>query len=262
MFSLDLIDIRPALRSDDDELYAVVDANREYLKNLTWAANATPESIREHLLHAMENERFRVITHNGFIIGCITFRPKGDEAELGYWLAHGFREKGVMKRALKLALRYVECDVTARVRPINVASKRVLENNGFVVVSADAEWLHFRRAARFIKNYKGAPYPINRVLDGVGKGWHGLVLTLIDDLWELGWDGQLMQIKEKFAGLRFYIGAAPDAVHERIRKAEDDSYTICEVCGSPGHHRDTNWERTLCDEHYKEQVKLDQERGW
>lgn len=91
------------------------------------------------------------------------------------------------------------------------------------------------------------------VLNGcVGKGWVPILLELIDDLYALGWNGRVWQIKEKFGGLRFYIGDAPDAVHERIRKAEVDSYTICEVCGSPGHHRATAWERTLCDEHYQE----------
>ena len=42
---------------------------------------------------------------------------------------------------------------------------------------------------------------------------------------------QVQQVKEKFGGLRFYISAAPQEVHNMIHKAEAESYTICEHCG-------------------------------
>jgi hypothetical protein len=60
------------------------------------------------------------------------------------------------------------------------------------------------------------------------------------------------QIKEKFGGLRFYVGAIKDknlfeAVHESIRKAEDESVKTCETCGLPGKRGGKNWIATLCD---------------
>jgi RNA polymerase-binding transcription factor DksA len=41
-------------------------------------------------------------------------------------------------------------------------------------------------------------------------------------------------------------------MHERISKAENDSYEICEQTGKPGVLRtDIGWYTTLCDEEYQ-----------
>ena len=40
------------------------------------------------------------------------------------------------------------------------------------------------------------------------------------------------QVKEKFGGLRFYVGGADNYVHGLIDMAERMSYKICEICGS------------------------------
>jgi len=85
----------------------------------------------------------------------------------------------------------------------------------------------------------------------IGKGWEQLCSDLVIDLKKLGWDGTIAQVKEKFGGLRFYIGSGNDAIWERIQKAENDSYTICEKCGNPGKLREGGWLKTLCDEHAK-----------
>lgn len=86
----------------------------------------------------------------------------------------------------------------------------------------------------------------------IGKGWHPLVKELIEDLQKLGWDGTILQIKEKFGGLRFYIAGGSDEVWDRIERAEKESFTICEECGEPGQLRKRSWIRTLCDKHEKE----------
>src|SRR5574337_572853 len=89
----------------------------------------------------------------------------------------------------------------------------------------------------------------------VGPGWHDIVKRLINDLFELGWDGHVGQVKEKFGGLCFYIGQGSDAIYERIRVAEGESLRACEKCGAPGELReDRSWLKTLCDEHKKEKV--------
>lgn len=89
---------------------------------------------------------------------------------------------------------------------------------------------------------------LESVYEQVGPGWKSLVEKLIIDLDVLGWDHQLLQIKEKFGGLRFYIAQGSDDMWNRVYQAEKESYSICEDCGKPGSLRDRSWMRTLCDE--------------
>ena len=103
-----------------------------------------------------------------------------------------------------------------------------------------------------IWGFSGKPASREHVLGCVGAGWHKLVHRLIDDLFSLGWDGQVYQVKEKFGGLRFYIGKGTDDIHTRIAQAEAESYKTCEVCGEPGTERSPfGWIKILCDEHAK-----------
>jgi len=88
-----------------------------------------------------------------------------------------------------------------------------------------------------------------QVAESVGKGWKQIVLDLCADLRHLGWDGRLVQIKEKFGGLRFYINAGSLDVRKRISEAERLSSSTCEECGQPGCLRNGSWLKTLCDEH-------------
>lgn len=97
--------------------------------------------------------------------------------------------------------------------------------------------------------FSGKPTTKDNVIQGVNTGWHNLVSELIDDLFELGWDGTVYQVKEKFGGLRFYIGAGNEPIWKRISQAGKESFTICEVCGKPGQLRIDGWMQTLCEEH-------------
>lgn len=81
----------------------------------------------------------------------------------------------------------------------------------------------------------------------VGKGWREILVALVADLRAMGWDEDVQQVKEKFGGLRFYIGDGSDAVHERIARAEIESLETCEDCGRPGKTRGGGWIRTLCN---------------
>ena len=85
------------------------------------------------------------------------------------------------------------------------------------------------------------------------SGWNLLIKNLIEDLIQLGWNKQTCQVKEKFGGLRFYINSGSNEIHDRIAKAENDSYNICEKCGEEGKLRnDIGWYLTLCENHYNE----------
>lgn len=64
------------------------------------------------------------------------------------------------------------------------------------------------------------------------SGWVKLVDELIPKLITAGWDKDLHQVKEKFGGLRFYIGEGSEEVNRLINEAEDSSFKICIVCGS------------------------------
>ena len=86
---------------------------------------------------------------------------------------------------------------------------------------------------------------------GVREGWFQIIKDLIDDLIKMGWDKNVIQVKEKFGGLRFYIDKGSDEIYKRITQAEKDSYETCEKCGNKGELRkDTGWYLTLCEEHH------------
>lgn len=139
-----------------------------------------------------------------------------------------------------------------------------------------------------------------RIEGYVGFGWHPIVMrlmaaidALLDD--DLAKGFRVIQIKEKFGGLRFYvdlngrkdftvdvIGVArlriPDSdeeglparppeldpIHELIGAAEVEAFKTCEVCGAPGELRRDGWLLTLCDRHArlrKNGGRLDYENG-
>ena len=86
----------------------------------------------------------------------------------------------------------------------------------------------------------------------VGSGWNLIIKNLIQDLIRLGWNKEVIQVKEKFGGLRFYINEGTDEIHQRIGQAELESMKTCEITGRPGKLRnDIGWYRTLCDEEYE-----------
>jgi len=78
------------------------------------------------------------------------------------------------------------------------------------------------------------------------EGWEPLVVDMFNDMFALGWDGRLWQIKEKFGALRVYIDEAPDVVRDRVTKAEYDSMQICDTCGKEGKLWHDSWIRTMC----------------
>lgn len=88
---------------------------------------------------------------------------------------------------------------------------------------------------------------------GVGDGWLDLLKELIQKLIAAGWDKSVADVKEKFGGLRFYVGHATDDIFDLIDEYEDKSYYVCEVCGEEGELRKGGWLRTLCHEHFKEE---------
>ncbi len=90
-----------------------------------------------------------------------------------------------------------------------------------------------------------------------GDGWFSLLWRLCEDLEPLvaqaekqtGKSFEVLQVNEKFGGLRFYVNQHTAAINERIGAAKQESFNTCELCGQPGVRRGGGWIRTLCDEH-------------
>lgn len=61
-----------------------------------------------------------------------------------------------------------------------------------------------------------------------------------------------VQVKTKFAGLRFYMDAQTEEMSKLIDEAENLSYEICEYCGEKGKLYDDGWMTTLCEKCQKE----------
>ena len=89
------------------------------------------------------------------------------------------------------------------------------------------------------------PFPFELFNIECNSGWRCLYWPLMLRCEREG--VEIHQIKEKFGGLRFYVGPASDSLLNAIEDAESLSFTICEDCGEPGKTRGGGWIRTLCD---------------
>jgi hypothetical protein len=59
---------------------------------------------------------------------------------------------------------------------------------------------------------------------------------------------EVLQVKEKFGGLRFYVKHANDAIRASLRLHRNPSIPA-RSAGEPGILQDGSWIKTLCDEH-------------
>ena len=66
----------------------------------------------------------------------------------------------------------------------------------------------------------------------------------------------IVQVKEKFGGLRFYMDGGTEAHRIGVGFAEAMASRTCEVCGSPGERTDDGWVKTLCPEHAKQNAAM------
>lgn len=78
-----------------------------------------------------------------------------------------------------------------------------------------------------------------------GPGWNKLINPIVELCTEN--NVEILQIKEKFGGLRFYVDEAPLSIHDVIENASKLSFKTCEVCGEPGELRGGSWITVRCD---------------
>lgn len=62
---------------------------------------------------------------------------------------------------------------------------------------------------------------------------------------------RILQVKEKFGELRFYMSGGLAEFREWIAFAEDYSSSICERCGRRAVRKTRGWVRNLCEEDYQ-----------
>ena len=116
----------------------------------------------------------------------------------------------------------------------------------------------------FPKLYRGVNMPLTQSLMSFGfmcdDGWFDLIYQLSKELTEelkkdksLEEDVYVVEVKEKFGGLRFYITCGTDRIFDIITKYEEKSYKTCEICGKKGKLSVIGgWYRTLCKKHREE----------
>jgi hypothetical protein len=85
----------------------------------------------------------------------------------------------------------------------------------------------------------------------INDGWLPLIEQLSYDIEQAlkkdPCEFQVTQVKEKYGGLRFYYFGGNDEISKLVDKAEDESYKICEKCGSGDNVTQTKgWIVSLC----------------
>lgn len=92
------------------------------------------------------------------------------------------------------------------------------------------------------------------------QGWYSIIYKLLDEFVNLAVEGnsvKIVQIKEKFGGLRVYVDLiGSDEFKKKIRalisSAEKESLLTCEICSKPGKLENIDgWFVTVCKDHSK-----------
>lgn len=86
-----------------------------------------------------------------------------------------------------------------------------------------------------------------------GSGWHKLLEPVFEYIEQYNKEHEekieVLQVKEKFGGLRFYTNFHTEELRKLIEEAEDKAYKTCELCGSTENTgRTGGWITTCCKE--------------
>ena len=94
-----------------------------------------------------------------------------------------------------------------------------------------------------------------------GRGWYDIINPLFDYIAEYNKKNpdnkiKVLQVKEKFGELRFYISHGDKTLYDMIDKAEKESWETCESCGSRDNVIHTEgWIWTVCKDCLQKSVK-------
>jgi ribosomal-protein-serine acetyltransferase len=157
----DEIELRPVSIADSDELYAVIDRNRERLRQwLSWAGLNFQRADLLTFLEQRERDndvRAGLTTHIRFhgrlcgAIGLHAFDPRHRSSSVGYWLDHAWEGRGIVTRACRAIVtegfrHYGLHRIEIRCGAGNSRSLAIPQRLGFTEegLLREAEWVHDR----------------------------------------------------------------------------------------------------------------------
>lgn len=95
-------------------------------------------------------------------------------------------------------------------------------------------------------------YTREHALQSVGEGWASLIHQVFDALDNIKGTVKIIQVKEKWGGLRIYTDVYNKELENVIVDVGKKSIYMCEICGQDGTLRTNNsYYKTLCDIHHK-----------
>lgn len=147
--------LRPVFETAPEEMYALIDRNREYLGE--FLPFATPEYSLEDARKFAEAKHaaWGITGEHGFgicykdklagTIGIRGFDSHNRAAPIGYWLSHDLQGRGIMTRCvvalIKLSFEtYNLNQVVIRAAPANTRSRAIPERLGFTQVGIERQW--------------------------------------------------------------------------------------------------------------------------
>lgn len=104
----------------------------------------------------------------------------------------------------------------------------------------------------------------------VGEGWWPIIESLCANIQShTDWKNKnsevipqvvVMQVKEKFGGLRFYYEGGDEQIQGMVTMAETWASASCEDCGAPATKQTSGWIKNVCDKHFEEHEARRKER--
>ncbi|MBZ0254930.1 GNAT family N-acetyltransferase [bacterium] len=155
----DDIEIRVMKPENDQELYALVDANREHLRQwLPWVDRQQSLVDCQRFLNSLQDH----FTNNkamhcgiwvqGHLVGVVGMDRidwPNKTAEIGYWIGKGHEGKGLITRCSRFLVEFAFSELKLnrleiRCAPNNLRSRKIPERLGFTMEGRlkQAEWLY------------------------------------------------------------------------------------------------------------------------
>ena len=127
------ISLDPAHVDNAEELFHLVDQNRDYLQQyLPWVL--VTKSVSDSREFLKDTKHVYMIREKGILAGLVgyTLDIVNHSAEIGYWLGEAFQGRGVMRRSVAALAESIEAHrIEIRCAVTNMRSQRIPEALGF-----------------------------------------------------------------------------------------------------------------------------------
>ena len=102
-------------------------------------------------------------------------------------------------------------------------------------------------------------YSLPEAIQQVGPGWTPLIQRVYNAREAIGAPVGIIQVKEKYGGLRIYTEYRLDELEAVIIEVGKESFTICEECGNEGAlcKSPNGWYKTRCEWHMESCEPID-----